>query len=149
MLRSAHQAVIPIGRLGAGMVAPGWYLYTGSALGRGGLRGRLQHHLRPAARPHWHIDFLRRVCDVTAVWYVVGERRWEHDWAGLLAQQAEPAPCLGFGASDCHCIAHCFFLSAEPSPMQFAADAQRLYPDHPAIEQRTIKASERRGITNP
>lgn len=143
VLRSDHQAVIPIGRLGAGTVTPGWYLYTGSALGAGGLRGRLQHHLRPVARPHWHIDFLRQVCAVTAVWYAVGERRWEHDWAGLLAQQAQPAPCPGFGASDCRCIAHCFFLSKKPSPVQFVADAQRLHPDHPAVEQRIIEASER------
>ncbi|MFN3332972.1 MAG: GIY-YIG nuclease family protein, partial [Caldilinea sp.] len=91
-------------------VAPGWYLYVGSALGSGGLRGRLRHHLRVVRRPHWHIDYLRQVCTVEQVWCVVDAQCWEHCWAEQLATMATPAPRLRFGASDCRCIAHCFFV---------------------------------------
>ena len=56
ILHVAHPAAIVVGRFGKVAVASGWYLYTGSALGPGGLRGRLRHHLQPAPRPHWHID---------------------------------------------------------------------------------------------
>ena len=36
ILHVAHSAAIVIGRFGKVTVAPGWYLYTGSALGAGG-----------------------------------------------------------------------------------------------------------------
>ena len=43
-----------------------WY-YVGSALEPGGLRVRIAHHARIAARPHWHIDYLRRHTPLTGV----------------------------------------------------------------------------------
>ena len=81
VLAASAPATIAVGRLGEMEVAPGWYLYTGSALGGGGLAGRLRHHLRPVARPHWHIDYLRQVAELRAIWYVVDTVRWEH-WPG-------------------------------------------------------------------
>jgi Uri superfamily endonuclease len=59
ILRADQAATISVGRLGDVPIVPGWYLYTGSALGTGGLHGRVRHHLRPVTRPHWHIDYLR------------------------------------------------------------------------------------------
>jgi hypothetical protein len=51
---------IEIGRLGLISFEPGYYLYTGSALGPGGLSGRISQHLRQKTqkRSHWHIDAL-------------------------------------------------------------------------------------------
>lgn len=118
VLRAAQFASITVGRLGVVRVFPGWYLYTGSALGAGGLRGRVRHHVRPVMRPHWHIDFLRQVCTVTEVWFTVDARRWEHDWATVLGQAATPIP--GFGASDCHCAAHGFHQTQRPELPDFA-----------------------------
>lgn len=130
VLEAARPATIAVGRLGTLRVEPGWYLYTGSALGAGGLAGRLRHHLRPAVRPHWHIDYLRQVTTVRAIWYAVDGARWEHRWASLLAQMAAPVPCAGFGASDCACAVHCFCRRDEPAVDTFAALARAAYPDH-------------------
>lgn len=113
ILRAEQHAAITIGRLGIVHIIPGWYLYTGSALGTGGLRGRVRHHLCPVTRPHWHIDYLRQVCAVTEVWYAPDARRWEHAWATTLGQSALPLP--GMGASDCRCIAHTFYLAHPPT----------------------------------
>ena len=45
VLQAARAAAIYVGRLGNLTVTPGCYLYVGSALGAGVLRGRLRHHL--------------------------------------------------------------------------------------------------------
>lgn len=124
LLEAGQPATIAVGRLGSMPVMPGWYLYTGSALGGGGLAGRLRHHLRPVVRPHWHIDYLRHVATVRAVWYVVDSTRWEHCWAGILDQMAEPAQLSGFGASDCSCATHAFYRPDEPSCAEFVGVAQ-------------------------
>ena len=86
VLEAAQATTIQVGRLGAMQVTPGCYLYAGSALGAGGLRGRLRHHLHVAARPHWHVDYLRAVTELVAVWWLVSPERFEHRWALALAQ---------------------------------------------------------------
>ncbi len=51
---------LEVGRLGAVNLAPGRYVYFGSAWGPGGLRARIRRHVRPDKLPHWHIDYLTR-----------------------------------------------------------------------------------------
>jgi Uri superfamily endonuclease len=51
---------LQIGRLGLFHLEPGSYFYCGSALGPGGLRARINHHLAGSGKSHWHIDYLRR-----------------------------------------------------------------------------------------
>ena len=103
---------IRIGRLGTFILPEGHYLYVGSAFGPGGLRARIAHHTKRAACPHWHIDYLRRVARVVAVWYVVG-KRLEYVWARrLIRAQSVVVPVVGFGASDCGCRAHLFHSMA-------------------------------------
>ncbi len=133
VLEAARPATIAVGRLGTLAVERGWYLYTGSALGAGGLAGRLRHHLRPVVRPHWHIDYLRPVTTVRAIWYTAHGERWEHRWASLLACMATPVPCAGFGASDCACTVHCFCGPAAPAFDAFVALARATYLEHPPI----------------
>ena len=52
---------VRIGALGEREFVPGWYLYTGSALGSGGL-SRVSRPLRffreQYRHAHWHIDYL-------------------------------------------------------------------------------------------
>ena len=96
-------------------IAPGWYLYVGSAFGPGGLAARLGHHLRAAPRPHWHIDHLRRRLPVHGLWYCTAGQRLEHLWAHRLGS-ASAARIDGFGASDCACSAHLFRFSHRPAP---------------------------------
>jgi Uri superfamily endonuclease len=48
LLSSAADGVIRVGRLGDLRLQPGFYVYVGSALGPGGVRARLAHHMRLA-----------------------------------------------------------------------------------------------------
>lgn len=73
LLRSLASGRVAVGRHGALAVRRGWYVYVGSARGPGGLRGRLLHHLRPAGRPHWHIDYLRQQAAVREIWAATQE----------------------------------------------------------------------------
>ena len=47
-----------IGRLGKIRFRKGVYFYVGSAMGPGGLRGRIRRHYRRNKKIHWHIDYL-------------------------------------------------------------------------------------------
>ncbi|MCP3952032.1 MAG: GIY-YIG nuclease family protein, partial [Desulfobacterales bacterium] len=64
VMRLARPRTIPVGRLGPVIFKPGHYVYTGSALGPGGLAARIGRHLKPSKKFHWHIDYLRRFAEV-------------------------------------------------------------------------------------
>jgi Uri superfamily endonuclease len=114
MLQCSRGESIGVGRLGTLDVPPGYYLYIGSAFGPGGVAARVGHHRKPALRPHWHIDYLRRVCELVDVRCVYDEK-CEHDWARLLAgSNAVTSPFAGFGSSDCGCYSHLFFSTRKP-----------------------------------
>jgi Uri superfamily endonuclease len=105
-----------VGQLGEYDLGAGWYCYVGSAFGSGGLRGRLQHHLSPIAKPHWHIDYLRSAASIDKVWYLAGETRYEHQWADILqAQEGATIPVPRFGASDCQCQTHLIYFQHKPT----------------------------------
>ncbi|MFZ5555303.1 MAG: DUF123 domain-containing protein, partial [Pseudomonadota bacterium] len=97
VLESGRSAACRVGRLGRLALAQGVYIYVGSALGPGGLPARLRHHARPARRPHWHIDRLRRRLPLAGVWFDAGGTRLEHAWAAALARAAGAAAVPGFG----------------------------------------------------
>lgn len=99
---------IRIGRRGEMRLDPARYVYVGSAAGPGGLRGRLRHHMRDPARPHWHIDYLRMHCELAGAWLAEDTRVLEHSWSrALTALDCAALPLNGFGASDCRsCPAH-------------------------------------------
>jgi Uri superfamily endonuclease len=110
ILRATEAMVIHVGALGQMAVEPGWYIYVGSALGSGGLRGRLNHHLKPVAHPHWHVDYLRQGMELVEIWYQESQERLECAWARrLLALTGVRIPLKKFGASDCGCPAHLFY----------------------------------------
>lgn len=116
LLKPAH---LRVGALGSSTLQPGFYVYVGSAMGPGGLRGRLAHHLKPAPKPHWHIDYLRQHVEIEQIWYTYSTR-CEHAWAA--AFQSLPGSIIsipGFGSSDCHCLAHLFYFEYDPEPEVF------------------------------
>lgn len=119
-----------VGRAGTLRLQAGFYVYVGSALGPGGLRGRLAHHIATAASPRWHIDYLRRRLPLHAIWFSVGRERREHLWARAMGGAI---PLAGFGASDCGCAAHLFFFPAAPSRRAFRARLRRADPAHPPV----------------
>jgi Uri superfamily endonuclease len=89
---------------------------VGSAFGRGGLQGRLKHHLAPAKKPHWHIDYLRQAGMVCVLCYTASETRYELQWADTLRlMPGADVPVPRFGASDCKCEAHLSYLPDKPS----------------------------------
>ncbi|NPV66715.1 MAG: GIY-YIG nuclease family protein [Anaerolineae bacterium] len=95
------------GRLGTVALGRGWYVYTGSAHGPGGLRARVSRHLRRDKTRHWHIDALTCAAPVAGVWAVAAPERLECVWAAALrALPGVQLPAAGFGASDCTCPAH-------------------------------------------
>ena len=107
--RPAH---VRIGRLGEALFPRGYYIYTGSAHGPGGVRARLGRHLRGSPHRRWHIDFLRAVAAPFAWGWTTSPdpaTPWECRWAQALAAAPEAfIPLTGFGASDCRsgCPAH-------------------------------------------
>ncbi len=126
LLEMLQDRAVPIGKLGTFDLRQGWYAYVGSALGSGGLRGRLKHHLTPPARPHWHIDYLRAAATVREVWMVASPTPYEHVWAErLLALPGATIPILRFGASDCRCAAHLIHFPERP----ILVDFQMLNPE--------------------
>jgi Uri superfamily endonuclease len=109
---------VEIGSLGKYAIAPGFYLYVGSAFGSGGLRARLGHHLESTAQPHWHIDYLLRVATPVEVWFTTADRKLEHHWAGLLEGASKfRVPIPRFGSSDYHRsrTSHLFYSKRRPS----------------------------------
>jgi Uri superfamily endonuclease len=120
ILACHRRGAVRIGRLGTMQLQPGVYVYVGSAFGTGGLAARLRHHLRVATRPHWHIDYLRAVCDVVEVWYTTDAARLEHRWAKAMARLPDAGVLMpGFGSSDCDCAAHLFFFPRMPPIRRF------------------------------
>ncbi|HHY87497.1 MAG TPA: GIY-YIG nuclease family protein [Chloroflexi bacterium] len=108
--RLSRPVELPVGRLGMAAFQPGVLLYAGSALGPGGLKARLRHHLEGSSRPHWHLDYLRPWVRWEAAWWHAGPERLECRWLQALARSGDgwTFPVRGFGASDCTggCPAH-------------------------------------------
>ena len=116
VLSSRSTDLVQIGRLGALQLQSGFYVYVGSALGPGGVRARLAHHLKPPRRPHWHIDYLRAHTRVDYIWYRLDTRRLEHLWAeDIRLAEGASVPLVGFGSTDCGCESHLFFFEHRPS----------------------------------
>jgi len=134
MLASSKAAPVRIGKLGTLQLQPGFYVYIGSAHGPGGLRARLGHHLAPASRPHWHIDYLRAHVAPEAVWYCYDRMSWEHQWAKCIGMlPGASIPLAGFGSSDCTCVSHLFFFRSRPSRMAFVRSLRALDHRHPPV----------------
>lgn len=112
---------VVVGALGALDFPSGWFLYLGSARGPGGLAARLgRHRRRTDKRFHWHIDYIRAVTRLVAVWTSACESRQECDWA-IAAATLPGASSIarGLGASDCHCTSHLLHLSRRPELREF------------------------------
>ena len=114
-----------VGRLGRVHVASGYWVYVGSAFGPGGLSSRLSHHLTPAQRPHWHLDYIKDALRPLEAWYTTDPMPREHAWAALLADaRGASRPLTGFGSSDCRCHAHLIHMNRRPG---FAGFSKRVH----------------------
>jgi Uri superfamily endonuclease len=119
LLRLAEPALAKAGRRET-LLAPGRYLYCGSAKGPGGLRARLARHMRRGKKAHWHIDRLTEAGTIEGAFIELGG-----DECALARRLSHlPIPVEGFGASDCRlCCSHLLFLAEGatlPSAMEHA-----------------------------
>ena len=103
-----QEVTVEIGSLGRQIFPAGVYVYAGSALGPGGIRARVKHHLKPSPKPHWHLDYLKSHIEWLVVGWTVTDERMECIWTHTLVEHNTSVPVNRFGASDCqqHCPAH-------------------------------------------
>jgi Uri superfamily endonuclease len=128
---------IEVGRLGAFAFEPGWYMYSGSAFGPGGLAARVERHLGPIRRRHWHIDYLRAAgAVVVEIWISSGMPCREHEWASILAGEYGGGwPVAGFGCSDCRCRSHLIYFERRPERL-----AIRRLPGSPSCKRTALRS---------
>ncbi|HOG46268.1 MAG TPA: GIY-YIG nuclease family protein [Anaerolineae bacterium] len=136
ILHLAGGEVIRVGSLGSYAFPAGFYAYVGSACGPGGLAGRLRHHIAGGARPHWHVDHLRRAARLAEVWFIAQSLRREHGWAALLGRLPDAtAPAARFGASDCACPTHLWHWLECPSPGAFRQLLDEHFPGDALLQR--------------
>lgn len=146
LLAAEGDETVEIGALGSMSVRPGVYVYVGSAFGPGGLHARVTRHARTDGASHWHVDYLRAVTSLTAVWYTHDSERRECAWAeAIRSLPGATVPLNGFGASDCNCPVHLARFPSRPSLSEFQ---DRLYgrcPDHADVCEQVPFAGEEGG----
>lgn len=104
-------ARLRVGSLGEHTLAAGWYVYTGSAFGPGGLAARVARHRRGGAL-RWHVDYLARKAELVDVVLLPDEVRRECEHAqSVRALPGASVPIPRFGASDCRCPAHLAYFA--------------------------------------
>lgn len=98
-----------VGRLGLLSFPKGLYLYTGSALGPGGLDRRVDRHLYGSGHKFWHIDHLLASKGVSVGTAIIAQtsRRMECRINRSLEMICN-SQAKGFGSSDCieSCTSH-------------------------------------------
>lgn len=115
ILHLAQPRTITIGKLGTFEFPTGWYAYTGSALGPGGLAARLAYHHRREKSFQWHIDYLLAQAELAEMWWAVDNKRRECIWASALRSiPGARVPVPNFGASDCRCLTHLIHFAQQP-----------------------------------
>ncbi len=109
LIKLPEEQTITIGSLQDISFSRVYYAYVGSALG--GVKSRLNRHLKRDKRLRWHIDYLLQKASITDI--IIGETkdRIECAIAQALSSQFDSIP--GFGSSDCHCSCHLFFTTEE------------------------------------
>lgn len=115
VIRNKQRLVFEAGRLGSCVLPRGWYLYTGSAFGPGGLAARAGRHTVQDKPRRWHIDYLTGHLPVSRVWLTTAPAKLECAWAEVLTRMGGVAAVPGFGSSDCRCEGHLLGFSSRPS----------------------------------
>lgn len=98
---------IQIGQLGRFRFHQGVYFYVGSA--QRNLSARLERHNQKRKTLRWHIDYLSAKAEMLGAITIPGTRELECQLAKKLSSMFEPT-MPGFGASDCRCAGHLFYV---------------------------------------
>ncbi len=98
---------IEVGSMGFLNFTGGYYCYTGSAQGRGGL-GRVDRHLQVMrglrTTKRWHIDYLLPFTNFEEVFTAKTSLDLECQIARCIGEKVLPVE--GFGCTDCRCTSH-------------------------------------------
>lgn len=119
LIQLEAETPIQVGKLGRVCFFPGFYVYTGSAMGNGAssLRGRIMRHLSDKKKNFWHIDYFLscKFSKVLSVVFAETLKNREHDVVSAIKKNAEVV-CRKFGASDCRrkCVSHLLYLGQNP-----------------------------------
>ncbi|MDT8301258.1 MAG: GIY-YIG nuclease family protein [Sedimentisphaerales bacterium] len=98
---------ITVGKPGTFNFRKGFYFYVGSA--QRNLSARLARHARKKKPLRWHIDYLSTKAKMLGAITIGGPRETECQVAKKLGNMFESA-VPGFGASDCRCGGHLFYV---------------------------------------
>ena len=103
---------ITIGSLGVIEFLHGYYIYIGSAFGKGGLSSRLKRHINIKKKIFWHIDYLldQKSCLLTNIIELITNDKIECKITNMLLNvnyKFNRVP--KFGSSDCSCESHLLF----------------------------------------
>ena len=112
ILHLASETDIAIGSLGIVRFRRGYYAYTGSARGPGGL-ARVKRHMdvmsgsNPARR--WHIDYLLPHTSLVSISIAQTTLDLECEIAMKIGEKLDHIP--NFGSTDCKCPSHLHYSS--------------------------------------
>lgn len=121
ILKSRKITTIEVGKIGSMDVRKGYYLYVGSAFGPGGIKARVNRHLRQNKLLRWHIDYLRNHCSLEWVLVNYNTTKKESDWVKrLLLHPAYSIAFHQFGASDSCYPSHLFFSTELPTDKEIS-----------------------------
>jgi Uri superfamily endonuclease len=138
LLKLQAPTELQVGHLGRIHFISPFYLYFGSAFGPGGLGARIEHHLQPARRPHWHIDYLRQVAEVLGIWCTRDVARLECVWANAALALRGASSVPRFGSSDCRCHSHLLAVDRLPSLSTFRRRLNASRPGCARIRQLQV-----------
>lgn len=124
-LQLIESKFITIGKLGSFNFDSGNYYYIGSAVGSGGIAGRIKHHFEITEKPHWHIDYLRYHSTLKSVYFKISSKEEEHLTASILSE-IMISPIKYFGSSDCNCSSHLFYSKLNINLIRFISDFSRV-----------------------
>jgi len=114
----SKETTLRVGALGIQTLPSGYYVYTGSALGPGGLKSRIEYHVKKnksRSGSVWHIDILLAHKSTTMIEVVTLHtmKQFECDMNQYIKERmGMEIPIIGFGASDCtkKCKSHLLFF---------------------------------------
>ncbi len=115
---------ISVGSLGKISFAAGYYSYTGSGRGPGGLK-RVQRHLQVLTgiktTKRWHIDYLLPYTSIQEVFITPTQEDLECQIARSIGKLL--ASIKGFGCSDCRCQSHLHYAKDSEQMLQAVRQA--------------------------
>lgn len=106
LIRLKNPIFVSISRKMRCHISSGFYVYSGSAYGAGGIRARVSRHFHRNKTVHWHIDHLTQTAN--DLYATIVPRGNECVLLGkMLDQKGIELSIPGFGSSDCHtCKTH-------------------------------------------